>query len=1319
MMETDTRQLINTALQAFPGTDLRKAAIGLLTGLGYQSDKTLNLDGSPKSFIGQFDNNPNQPFQKDKALFDDWKEIQLLFQLTDQELSGQNSLFANNEVQQGLMHSYLFFAVSLQGKSYARGKLAQITRQINRLFPMPVMVMFEYDEKLSIAVINRRRSKRDADKDVLGKVTFIQDIDLVSPHRGHLDILSSFSISALARMGIVHNFDALHTAWEEVFNVELLNKKFYRELSNWYFWAMQHAHFPFDDKEADKTDLFSSEEKVREHDAKNLIRLLTRLLFVWFIKEKGLIPKAFFDPGKLNQEVLNEFDTESENTYFYKAILQNLFFATLNQICGKRQFRNSGRQHHNITTLMRYKQYFQNPDTFIEAVEATVPFMNGGLFECLDQPHPTLKGPQGGDIIIHEDGFSDRSDNVLKVPDFLFFGEERSIDLSDIYGDKKRKNEKVRGIISILERYKFTVVENTPIEQEIALDPELLGKVFENLLASYNPETKTTARKQTGSFYTPRTIVDYMVDESLKAYLQKVLLETCPEVTPEDAKAGLEILFAYTEKDHAFSKVEKLALVTAIDDCKILDPACGSGAFPMGILHKLEFILSKLDKNNRMWRDRQTGKVDDTIAVAKEIDDPNIRDNTVKELEDQKRDIEEAFDHNDLGYGRKLYLIENCIYGVDIQSIATQVSKLRFFISLIVEQDADPEKDNFGIRPLPNLEIKFATADTLIKIEKPEAQGLLFESEQVKELEKELKQIRHSLFSAKTPKTKSKYRTRDKELREQIAVELEANGWGSASARQLSQWDPYDQNASSPFFDAEWMFGITEGFDVVIGNPPYISVEKFSGTERQKSWRSNYSTYAPRGDVYCFFYERGAQLLRLGGHLCYITSNKWMRTGYGSKLRAFLSSKVDTTTVFDFGMAQNFGAATTYTNILSFENRPSTNYTFACYAADDKAAMKNPENYFRGNAVHMPELGESSWVVITPKRYSIKKAVEEQGIPLEEWDLKINYGIKTGFNKAFFLTQGQRDELINQEPSADEIIAPLLQGRHIGRYKTNFDNLYILLIKFDSYKTLKQYYPIVYLHLKKFEAALKKRGQCNYSRAKKKGANQQYPGQHHWLELDNNPSDKYIEAFRKSKIIYPNMTKYLPFYYDQQGHFFINDKAFIMTSDTESLPYLTAVLNSSLFRCCFRDNFPELLGNTYEVRKVFVNKIPIKKSDAQTTSVFEVLVDYVQFIKAYQRRSDGTSPAVLSAFLEELIDACVMEVYFSDHMAEKELTVLAEVEKIIQPFPSSASDNTKRQLVQSFHDVVNAPKHPIRNRLIRIPIDSPDLLGVIKTEGKV
>jgi len=206
-----------------------------------RSDRTIELGGSdPDKFIEFVQSNSAAgTFNEEKALCSQWKSADLLFQLTDEELSGQQSLFEDNEISPGLMQSYLFFAIELSGDHYARGKLTDIARQINRVFPMPVMVLLKHKTNkqpvLSIAVINRRQSKRDSAKDVLGKVTIIRDISFSAPHRGHLDILASFALDQLQhpqRLPI-NSFDALHAAWEEIFNVELLNKRFYRELANW------------------------------------------------------------------------------------------------------------------------------------------------------------------------------------------------------------------------------------------------------------------------------------------------------------------------------------------------------------------------------------------------------------------------------------------------------------------------------------------------------------------------------------------------------------------------------------------------------------------------------------------------------------------------------------------------------------------------------------------------------------------------------------------------------------------------------------------------------------------------------------------------------------------------------------------------------------------------------------------------------------------------------------------------------------------------------------------------------------------------------
>jgi len=679
-----------------------------------------------------------------------------------------------------------------------------------------------------------------------------------------------------------------------------------------------------------------------------------------------------------------------------------------------------------------------------------------------------------------------------------------------------------------------------------------------------------------------------------------------------------------------------------------------------------------------------------------------------------REQLEAAFADNPDDYGRKLYLIENCLYGVDIQPIAIQITKLRFFISLVCDQTTNRnKKDNHGIRPLPNLETKFVAADTLIGL--PEMTQSLLVDPRVGLIEKEIESLYHSHFSEQNRTKKLANQRKVKTLRQDLAKLLAESLMSPAKSKHVAEWDPFDPQSSADFFDPHWMFGrtLTEGFDIIIGNPPYISVERFAGTPIQAKWQEQFTTYAARGDVYCFFYERGASLLRKGGNLTFITSNKWMRAGYGERLRAFLATQVNTEAVFDFGMAQNFGAATTYTCITRFVSEKPDGTVMSCYATDDRAAINDPGSYFAENAVPQKKLSADAWVVLSAERQRIKDLVEVQGTPLGQWDIQINYGIKTGFNEAFYLTAEQRDALIAEDPASEELIDRLLRGRDIGRYQANWNDSYQLIIKFGAHEYIEERYPAVFEHLKQFEKPLKARGQCKYGRERKsQGPAKAYPGQHHWLELDNNPADEYLKLFKARKIMYPNMTTLLPFLFDVDGGFYTNDKGFIITSETQSLPYLTAFLNSHIFRCCFRDNFPELMGNTYEVRKIFVDKIPVKKPTAGQAALFEKLVQLVQFAK----RIGEDAPA---SFLEDLIDACVMECYFREHMAERDLLFHDTLAPHLAAYAPEASEAQQRDFLSHLHQTLNAPSHPIRNRLLRLTADSADLLAVIKQEGKV
>ena len=607
-----------------------------------------------------------------------------------------------------------------------------------------------------------------------------------------------------------------------------------------------------------------------------------------------------------------------------------------------RKFRGKGRQHYNITSLYRYEDYFTDANEALQHFQ-TIPFLNGGLFECLDK-----KDKDDSETLLRVDGFSDRKDNPLSVPNFLFFADEKDVDLNKVY-DTRGKRYKVRGLIEILRRYKFTITENTPIEEEVALDPELLGKVFENLLAAYNPETGGTARKQTGSFYTPREIVNYMVDESLIAHLKNELityyqsestfavtnppsqlnftgqadpvqsqLDTRETVLPDEQKSDIEKrlrhLIAYNDEPHQFNADETETLIKAIDTLKILDPACGSGAFPMGILHKLVFILGKLDPGNDQWRQRQIARVENLINMAAEIDDSTVRENTVRELEREIDNINEAFERNELDYGRKLYLIENCIYGVDIQPIAVQIAKLRFFISLVVDQRIDDVQENRGVRPLPNLETKFVAADTLIGVDKPAQQTL--RNPQIDRKETELSGVRRKHFTARTPKTKDKYRNLDKQIRDDISGLLKRDGFPIETTEKIASWDPYDQNATADWFDSEWMFGLTVGFDVVIGNPPYINVENLPVATKDYLFK-NYRSCKGRTDIYIAFLEKSIAILTTNGIVGFIIPYAFAVQKYGEKMRQMLVENHTIREIVDASSYRIFENATVYNIILT------------------------------------------------------------------------------------------------------------------------------------------------------------------------------------------------------------------------------------------------------------------------------------------------------------------------------------------------------------------------------------------------------------------
>ena len=1192
---TDEKLNIQEAIKAFGSKNFSEAGINLFSTLGYDTSLQAPLDDKTYQEFKEtyIEGSPNaERFNEEKALVENWKSIDILFQLTNESFNGTKSLFEPS-VNPYDPQSYLCFAIELNNSEYSKSHIANITREVNKLFSIPIIIIFKYGECITLAIINRRVNKRNSDRDVLEKVTLIKDIFFEKPHRAHIEILFDMSLPQLSVEYQINNFDSLHKAWSEVLDTQTLNKRFYTELSNWYFWAIKTVVYPGYEYEAERNSLFTKEEKLREHNAKNLIRLLTRLLFVWFIKEKDLIPEELFDEKSIKNLITSfepekfyrfeDIDVESKSIY-YKAILQNLFFASLNAEHGKRAFRIDG-QNQNATSLMRYQRYHKNPEAFVKLIESKVPFMNGGLFECLDHQDDELKGKKGGAVIDYEDGFSDRKDNELFVPDYVFFGKEIKVDLSSEYDDKKKKDVTVNGIINILQKYKFTIAENTPVEEDIALDPELLGRVFENLLASYNPETKTNARKQTGSFYTPRPIVEYMVDESLKAYLKTKIKDAAlskgnlqektavVEALETTLDQKLDNLIAYNETEPEFTEEERFQILRYIDECKILDPACGSGAFPMGILQKMVYVIHKLDPQNDNWKQIQIQKISNDTKL------------TPKEKNELQKEILTVFDDNELDYARKLYLIENCIHGIDIQPIATQISRLRFFISLIVDQKVDSIKPNFGVRPLPNLENRFVTANSLIGLN--DEQATLFDKD-IEPLMERLQKVRHNLFNAKSPKYKFELKQEDKQIRQDLEQTLMNLGFGKENAKLISTWDPYDKNQSAEFFDAEWMFGIKDGFDIVIGNPPYVQLQGDGGKLAKIYENQKFAVFAKTGDIYCLFYEKGFNLLNTKGLLCFITSNKWMRAGYGEKLRDFFAKNVNPILLVDFAGVKVFDSATVDTNIMLFEKAKNSGKTKSCIATSlTKDGLSNLSDFVQQNSCDCSFTTKESWVILSPIEQSIKKKIESAGVPLKDWDISINYGIKTGFNDAFIISREKREEILNncktkeERKKTDDLIRPILRGRDIKRYEYNFADLYLI----NTHNGVKEKnipridikdYPAIKKHLDEYWEKIEKRadqGDTPY----------------------NLRNCAYMDDFNKPKLVYPETTQGAFFAYDEDG-IYIDKTCFMMTGkDKKTLKYLQKTLSSRLFEFAYKSIFSsiELGQNGYQYNKHALIKLPI------------------------------------------------------------------------------------------------------------------------------
>ena len=1192
------RDDIAAALASLATGSLPTPAKALFGVLGYRSERVLEgQSGNVEDFIGQFPA-PKQETESEESFRKSTMAVHILFQVTDEEIadSDQGALFDAKQFDKGLNKSYLFLVVQLKESSYSRTHYAGFTREINKRFPMPAFLLFRTGQgqqsKVTLAFIQRRKHKRDKQRHVLGSVSLIRDIDPHQPHRAHLDILAELSLPKQMEWMASHkkpaNFDGLLAALLNTLDTQELNKRFYEDLFGWFKRAIEVVKVP-----TDQARTIPKEE--------HIIRLITRLLFVWFIKEKGLVAEELFIEERVCS-LLKNYDLVSGDSY-YRAVLQNLFFPTLNTEIGKRRgFSAKKKSTHRDFSRYRYQDEMADPERLLKLFEKT-PFINGGLFDCLDSFESTSAGGYRIDCFSDNPGHR----NLLSILNRLFFA--------------------ANGLVTIFNRYKFTVEENTPIEQDVALDPELLGKVFENLLAAVNPETRETARKQTGSYYTPRLVVDYMVEEALVASLASKV-----QPVEGDAKFLLDRLHylldyedAFDDAKDLFEDAEAQQIVQAIAEIKVLDPAVGSGAFPMGILHKLTLALQRLDPDNKRWEDLQKRMAQERAKAAFDTSNQQNRD---AELQDISTTFER---YRGSDFGRKLYLIQNSIFGVDIQTIACQIAKLRFFISLAIEQQPNNNpSDNYGIKPLPNLETRFVAANTLLAL----AGGgqRVIPSPRTQELEKQLRANRERYFHAKTRDLKLKCQREDRRLRGHLTTELKIIGMEKVDAEKIAAWDPYDQNTGTDWFDAGYMFGVGDGFDVVIGNPPYNQLQEDGGKLGSLYKNAGYVTFAKTGDIYQLFYEQGCQMLHpQQGTLVYITSNSWLKAEYGKKTRRYLGENHTPVALLELGK-DVFESAIVDSSILVLRHGGNGKAFPAVDLDHAKTTDFPPPDHLWGNI--LPE-GDAPWSILSAVERGILHKMRNKGTPLKDWDVAMYRGVITGLNEAFIIDNSTKESLISEDSKSAEIIKPVLRGRDIQRYRAYWAGWWLIVAKFGSYQTLPEEYPAIYRHLSQYEEKLRSRGQCRYSRSRKSNANQDYDGQHHWLELDNNPKDSYLRDFAKKKLFWIELASFGRFCYNEDD-LFGEATTFVLTG--ESLKFLCTVLNSRLTHWLFQSTAPTSGMGTLRWKKVYVERLPIPKISAAKQKPFIKLMDQILQAKAI-------NPATDTSALEMEIDRLVYQLY--------------------------------------------------------------------------
>ena len=836
-----------------------------------------------------------------------------------------------------------------------------------------------------------------------------------------------------------------------------------------------------------------------------------------------------------DETVKEEFETkEIKSVDFAKKILGQIIFVYFIQKkgwLGVKEGQKWGEGSKNFIKELYNKQYIEYDNFFNDVLE---PLFYVGFSTSIDDNH--------------------YSEFNCKIP----FINDRIFENIKDYNWRKTNinipNEIFEEIIDTFNTYNFTVKEDEPLEREVAIDPEMLGKVFESLL-------EVDERKKKGAFYTPRHIVHQICQETLISYLHENTEDIPRDDITKFIKEGhlaIDTIIKVQEEKLSDQEASKqipipntiLANLDIIDDLlanvKVVDPAVGSGAFPVGMLNE--------------------------IVQARSI-------------------IQMRCGVNDINYyDLKHETIENSLYGVDISYSAVDIAKLRFWLSLIVDEESIED-----IKPLPNLDNKIMCGNSVIDtfegielfdktlVESENKAQTIFFDKKSEIIFRELNNKKKSYFNESSTSTKKqlKHEIQDKKW-QFIEQTIKENTNYKNKEEILNKINKFKYAESKPFFIWELEFsevfqGKNPGFDIVIGNPPYVRHEKIK--ELKPALKEIYETYTGVADLYVYFFEKGIKLLKENGCLSYITSNKYTRANYGKKLREYIL-KYYIELYIDYTKNSVFKEAAVDTSIIQLINK-----------------NENNTQLYVDNSFYMDQnnLNNDTFSFIKPKIFNVKEKILNQGVKLSNFKgVEIKSGIMTGYNKAFIIDEETKNNLIKKDPKNKNIIKPVLKGKDISKWEILFENSYLVCTANGI--NVEKEYPTIYTYLNQYVDDLRKR----YDKGDK------------WYNLR---TCKYYSDFEEGKLIWPDISgKFGLFAVYDENNFYIDNSCLMLNHDDKNvLKILGALFSSKVLNFVFKIMGGMLGSKGLRLKKLYVKNLPIKFPDDEFADRLVELVDRLQY----------------------------------------------------------------------------------------------------------